>query len=1118
MTLSKRLISSLMFTIIVMSSWLHPVHADGEQIYFVAMVAPLNSISQNTSGTAVYLRWDVIEGRLPADVTQFVLLRDGVEIGNGFPANAVMSPAEIRSMYDKPYNSRRKAEIIRWLQEADSSVNSVNYADVIAAKLSVGGASEDSFWAHFASRIDFLVAMSRYRGFIDIDAVGTVEYTLYAKNIDGTKSRLLGKTVVDTAVVNRIPGVSGFKQVSRYSAQSSEGLGRCDVIAERYKDHGAIALTWNEAIKNISTYRYATSLITAGFDLYRSKDPESNLPTRDIRALAAASFHDADGEVTLDGLVKVNDQPIVISGNPAASPGVFFEPAFFQYLETHKELIDAGIKPGEHRSYYLVARDITGNYGGTVKLEVIVPNLITPPAPWRIDTQYDPVDKRFSLNWDDVNLLNYVQSHQNKRTYCNLNTARFDKVLKFVKEGEDCQKTPQRTVDLDVDSYLIYRFRSSADAAAFSDIDGDGRSDNDERLYDHDNNPATAAIFNRKVIGTACDVNQFPAAASSYLVGVVPANDARLLPSGRKVLDFADITPANETGEVFWYRIATRDSNGFISSLSEPVRALAHSAIQPPRAGLEDIIIGKQSCSYILKQKDNGTGVAFAEDTTGDAALVRFSCDTNITYTSVPGAPLPLQICLDLDQRCLDKIKGEPTNLSISYLNKNGNTLASGFTASVWNSCPNEPKTELIKTCDAAVDPAEPGDIFTGPLFLDFSGLLPQHCLKLYREVGGSSELVQTICPPYSTPIQLNVASMGDQSCFSVAWQDEDGRVSSRYALPCVSIVNPGAPPVAPPGILSLGFDSALAQMSVELLPPEQPLAGSIVEWVWKNPAETTHASRYSDFFPHAQLPATFGIRSLTLDITPEQAGDYEEEWCVRARSVAKTSSATNSDGLSDWSSWLCQPRLPEAGELPSYIPWPHINTAANLGELQALYLNTDQEPVILLANEDLSFRFAANLCSVQNINKCGVDGKDLCLPAISVETTQTADCATLCSSVKSSIIGGSNFVVYRQRASNVNQVNSYKAFIQVSPLINHVSCNATYKGSKGGGTTVSELADPYIALADFSGDPAWDGTRPVYRDHHPLISGNSYRYQLVYFDENHEITGYRWTDWITVP
>ena len=70
--------------------------------------------------------------------------------------------------------------------------------------------------------------------------------------------------------------------------------------------------------------------------------------------------------------------------------------------------------------------------------------------------------------------------------------------------------------------------------------------------------------------------------------------------------------------------------------------------------------------------------------------------------------------------------------------------------------------------------------------------------------------------------------------------------------------------------------------------------------------------------------------------------------------------------------------------------------------------------------------------------------------------------------------------------------------------------------GSKAGGDIGSHLLDPYIALTNFTvADTQSFGTRAVFRDLYPFIANQHYRYQIVYFDKNGEIAGYRKTNWI---
>ena len=301
-------------------------------------------------------------------------------------------------------------------------------------------------------------------------------------------------------------------------------LARCDA-PEQGKDHGVVHLTWRNPGSLLGApepnNQFAASLITAGYDLYRTDATIVGAPPAlDIRALAAGVAHDSNGNVAIPGLVKVNDQPIVVSGSPEKEVRYqSFNAPYFQAKDAAAALIAAGLQPGDDLGYYLVGRDFTGNYGATavavhpVTLSpdaVTIPDTRPPPAPWKIRTvQKTYGSEEFRLVWDHVDVRNYYSDYQLGRTYCNLETARFDLELTYVAAGEDCETDMNREVPLDIADYLIYRFDTFEEARRFTDTDGDGVSDADERVAS-----GALAFPEYSEPGTACDDTMQPGGAS----------------------------------------------------------------------------------------------------------------------------------------------------------------------------------------------------------------------------------------------------------------------------------------------------------------------------------------------------------------------------------------------------------------------------------------------------------------------------------------------------------------------------------------------------------------------------------------------------------------------------
>ncbi len=1077
-------------------------YATGEQFYFSGMAAPTGSMSSpGHSSTAIYLRWDQMEGQIPVDLAGFRLMRDGTQLypatppNSEVPAAGAMSTSEIIALYAGSEQDRRRLEIIRWLaewgdnQDPAVTVNNSNFATHLRNLLLT-----DNYWSHFASRSDFNVARARYRGYLDTTASGVHNYELLAISTNGTAVRV-GSMDINTNVIKKLAAAHGLKQVA---------LGRCDA-PETSKDHGSVALSW--ALPGTSAGDlYVGGLLNSGYDIYRSISNVTMVdPTLELRTLAGTVMHDSSGSVLLPDLEKLNDQPIVVSSqdpDEEETRNEGWNPPFYQFLETAKELTAQGLKPGDKRAYYIAPRDFTGNYGETERILVTVPDTVAPPPPWAVRTVRDPYGDTFSLEWDHVNVLGFHLRHQQGRTYCNLNSARFDRELRWVPEGQNCDDSPQISIDLDVAKYLVYRFNKSADSGDFTDSDGDGWADIVERTILSSAPPLSSP-------GTACDETLGPASVplgtQNHLVATVAASTATSRPSGRQILRFQDPIPASNKGRVFWYRIASVDQEDNISTLSAPTRGFFPNRNRPQRCSEQDFVLGEQECVYEVK--DYPRSSYYATDTTGDSTYVVTNCsyhgETSLELAS-PIVELPSgergvafddDLCPILEENCVER------EVSLTFFSQLGEMLGQRDLGYMYSECESLPRSQLIKDCtEPRIRIIRGGDSVTGNIEIDCPAAVDQ-CLNIYRDIGGKTYHYKTLCPPFPQPVILDVNDLatlgGDQICLSLALQNQSNEVSSKYRLPCFRltayVTAIGSPQPVEIGFLPAG--GATAQLT--WIPPEQPVAGSIVEWYLTGGDNDT---TFSDFFPHSGSSAKDGNISVEVSITPEPTTTgWEEDWCFRARSVGYN------EKLSDWSGVRCGIRKPVTDPLPEYIPWPKIMTPAEMGGILNRYLQMDGMPVVLLtAPIDLIG------CEGNLPQECTQTPKDPCLMRGESHPIGIY-CDNICEKFKESLGGKLNFVAYRQSTEKITEPSSYTDYVQVSPLIDRLYCVSFYRSGFPDGV----MQDPFIKLVNFNmGDPDWDGYRLVFADRYPNIRERWYRYQLVYFDANGEISGHRQTDW----
>jgi len=163
--------------------------------------------------------------------------------------------------------------------------------------------------------------------------------------------------------------------------------------------------------------------------------------------------------------------------------------------------------------------------------------------------------------------------------------------------------------------------------------------------------------------------------------------------------------------------------------------------------------------------------------------------------------------------------------------------------------------------------------------------------------------------------------------------------------------------------------------------------------------------------------------------------------------------------------------------------------------------LGADGVPVLLLSDTPLEL---SEECYPATLPDCVPTS--LCLvPSIH------ADCLDFCTMIARNLAGKLDFVVYRQHsAKDPATTTAYDDPVQVSPLIDQVHCTQRYDVNQ------SDLFDPFVTMigGGFT-DPRWKGLRMVYQDRYPHRFKDWYRYQVVYFDADGEIVGYRESGWL---
>ena len=575
--------------------------ADDRQFYFVAKEGRLGSLSQTAKDDyGVYLRWDLMEGELPLDISTLVLLRvqgdTETELLN-VDATAVMSNKEIAAMFQEGSAQRTLFETIDAISKNESptctNANISNIGEVVSSCL------EDNYWSFLASKVNFNIAKARYRAYLDIAYdrdQESVEYILVGKNAAKTKELILGKTTVSLKLTSSVLMANNFTQIIDSKCNDNRyGL-------DDYK----VALYWKNGGENATEF-FANGLMISGYDLYYSTKPTSEYSLDfaeklDIRELAQNLPHDAQGNVILKehGIAKANETLITMGEKDADGT----KPV---YVESSQEIQERGFLAGEKRYYFLVPRDFTGNYGPTAFIEVTIPDLLPPPAP--INPRTIEVDGKPELIWDTVKFPNYVHYHKNDMKVCSTETIQAQSRVRFVDIDESCTDENGIILNFNVAKYYVYRFDNGADAAGFEDLDLDGYND----FYETDE--------------TKCSPD-FPVGINSNLVAIIDQTD-------ETTIHFKDLDAVK--AQFYWYRVVSVTESQIASNLTSPIRAFAPKRDLLPAPSMS-VVDRRAIISTEVKESSDST---IAQDNTSSATRVeidffdeKFSLPLNVSSMS----------------------------------------------------------------------------------------------------------------------------------------------------------------------------------------------------------------------------------------------------------------------------------------------------------------------------------------------------------------------------------------------------------------------------------------------------------------------------------------------------
>jgi len=1136
------------------------------QFYFLGRVVVNDAVQP--ARTEVYLRWDVLEGQLPPDVTAFRVLRNGTAVEPDFPALTVKPVPEIAALYQEPGQAPRRLETITRLAELASDAGrpfSANqFAGELHALIDPAADTFNAFWSMLGSRTDFNVARARNRGWIDTAPAGAgggdiAGYELLAVNAAGATVKV-GELDIDLTQVQQPLGATGFRQI-RFTDY------RCD-LPESGKDHYTVMLDWVSPGAAVVTDRVAAQAYIAGFDIYRTTenlDPSvGTAPARDIAALAAGAGVDSRGRPQIPGLEKVNVSLIVDPGKRVADPdwvaardrlreaGVALPevpaenvPVEPRWLEARDTLARAGVRPGDRRAYYLVPRDFTGNYGPTAATIVQVPYLTRPPAPWNVRTFPDRTSadltggpETLALTWDEVNVDTYADAYTGTRLFCNIIEATTTGLLDYAPLGGNCAAGRNNSVRLDVNRYRVYRFTDFDVAGRFRDSDGDGVEDKAE-VPDLDGNERYD-LFERS-LGTQCDATRQPAGAPNYLIWPAAGSGAELSiprqlnPNARPVVRLRDRVPAlveresngtiivDNRDAVYWYRIASEAATpaapvGRLSHLSAPQRGIFPDR-DPPPPPIVDVEKPGEVVRGCRVETDPDAPWSFEEEVSSakdeKGTSFTISCASG-SYTASSLLSPNTNQCQQIASQC----ENQDVIIDFPATEKTGGVACDDLAIPEDIDFCKTGSVRLVPDLVEDLVPAEPGDLVPGGVTVTVNqpnDPTSRTCIALFENMDGTSTRVGSTCDPGGL---IDYRPRGGQFCGYAIASDENNNISAVVHIPCtLSSSNPKPP--APPQILNFAVDDSLARFTFRL--PAEEVATTLARLDFEPPGGETVRSVESIPVMAEEPGATV---SFNVPVDPRQ--ETKDRFCLSLLSVARDDGVGRAR-TSDWSSERCFTRTASGEDLPEYLPWPLVAGVPQGEPLEAGFVSgfRELEPFLALQlTQSPALLPAPN--GIQDFPDCEflrpgqANSTDPIVPELVARNFDTYQCLSGgFARSRSAIADSLNFILYRQSRVQ-GSAEPPSDWIQVSPLIDYVHFDRRVVAISDRQISIWTLNDPYIELVDNS-DFSGNGVAVWFVDRYPfrLTRDNAgaepyeWRYQAVYFDENQAPVEWRVSDWV---
>jgi len=378
--------------------------------------------------------------------------------------------------------------------------------------------------------------------------------------------------------------------------------------------------------------------------------------------------------------------------------------------------------------------------------------------------------------------------------------------------------------------------------------------------------------------------------------------------------------------------------------------------------------------------------------------------------------------------------------------------------------------------------PIEQGEFRSGPLLVRVTADLgfPDVCLDLLENIGGEYARVETSCGGGS-PEEITYQVSGGYFCGFAVARDGNNNVSPAAVAPCALVRQGSGKRPTTPQPVSINVDDTVAALSWRV--PVEPIASTLISLEHRR-ADGSN-SRTLRSYAHS---GTGSGSVLEFDLPVAALDGEADEFCVSYQALApRTRDTLVTEGTaSGWSAPQCVTRRTNTSAQPDYLPWPVVDAPVQLAPLDVVVL--DERLLVKLGRVEDEKVLTSDCIEVP---EAGYDGA-LCNREGELKIKAVLDQVT-------------PFLLYRQKRDASGVTGDW---IEVSPLIEFAHFdNVTPEEGRD-----RRLADPFVRL-----QRAPNETEPelLYFDRYPY-QGLEYRYQMVLFDADHRITGWRRSAWIS--